>query len=129
MPANDEEGLTPIHVPAANKLYPIPRTSAAALNAFTQNPDAPDEFMAWRKRRCTGKRSFERGDGAAELDALFTAIPADAPLGTTPKQRLLMLQRDLLTTVQEESIKLKEKTSWNIGAHVDLGSHDPFSPR
>jgi len=50
---------------------------------------------------------------------------ANAPLGTTPLERRLILQKEMLGDVHIQALALKKEGTWQVGVHVDLGTN-PF---
>jgi len=96
---------------------PIP---ANPLNNWQEPLTAPDQFEAVSYARY--EETQEPSVSPDRMKTLWSPVSADTPLGTSPQERLLLLQIELLQVAKEE-LKAQSETTWRFGIHFDLGSH------
>jgi hypothetical protein len=58
---------------------------------------------------------------AQDLKAVLMEFPVDLPLGTSPVERRLMLQKEMLDAIDIPALKLRKETTWRIGVNAEAG--------
>jgi len=114
-----EQAAKNVVVREADPLPPIDEWDASRPS-LPDGSYAPDSFLKFDG--AAEERSDVDETTASELESLFTATAVDAPLGTSPHQRWLQLQKEMIETVQAEMLELQKLPTWNVGLHVDLGT-------
>lgn len=109
-----EEGA-PFNVP---HLSTLPSHQAIQAAEAAYHPPALDGFPPGT----TGSETDGIPPTEADLDRIFSPVPADRPLGKSPLERRLELQKEMLEVVTKRLLELKKEPTWRAGVHLSLGS-------